>query len=262
MSKALSHYPIQVRQPVVWGELDPNGHVNNIWYFRYVENARTTLYAHIGKYDEDAAEGVTFVVASTRCRFKTPLAFGDAVITGARIDSIGADRVFSSYRIVREADDAIAAEADATLVCYDPRRHAKTAIPGRLRAKLDALREASGDASNAPDASAPAPSNLFDEAAPPHAAERFDTLLRHRNLLIERIVSSAAAPPRRYVQPQDEWVLMLRGEAALALDGKPLRLASGDHAFLPAGTPHTVERVSEGALWLAVHLFPEEPAAR
>lgn len=31
----------------------------------------------------------------------------------------------------------------------------------------------------------------------------------------------------------------------------------GDCLFLPAGTPHTVTQVSEGALWLAVHLGPD-----
>ena len=36
------------------------------------------------------------------------------------------------------------------------------------------------------------------------------------------------------------------------------RLKAGDHVFLPARVPHTVQRVSEGALWLAVHLHPEE----
>jgi cupin 2 domain-containing protein len=33
-----------------------------------------------------------------------------------------------------------------------------------------------------------------------------------------------------------------------------VQLKSGDHLFLPARTPHTVQCVSDGALWLAVHL--------
>lgn len=99
--------------------------------------------------------------------------------------------------------------------------------------------------------------NLYTDSGIPHTGERFDTLLRHRNLVIERIVSSARIVPQEYVQEQDEWVLLVRGEAALLLDGKPVMLCEGDYLFLPAGVPHSVERASEGAMWLAVHLHEE-----
>jgi cupin 2 domain-containing protein len=98
--------------------------------------------------------------------------------------------------------------------------------------------------------------NLFDDIVPPAREEIFDTILEHRNLVIERIVSSAKVMPRTCVQAQDEWVLMLRGEATLSVAGGTTRLTAGSHVFLPAGTPHAVERVSEGAVWLAVHLYP------
>jgi len=101
------------------------------------------------------------------------------------------------------------------------------------------------------------PANLFTKANPPPEGERFDELLRHRNLLIERIVSSAVITPQEYVQPQDEWVLLVQGEAVLRVDGASVALKAGDYLFLPAGTPHTVERTSEGAMWLAVHLYPD-----
>ena len=96
--------------------------------------------------------------------------------------------------------------------------------------------------------------NLFADALPPQEGERFETLLEHRNLVIERIVSSSAITPTEYVQPQDEWVVLLTGEAVLEVGGEDRALQAGDHLFLPAGMPHTVKRVSAGAIWLAVHL--------
>ena len=96
--------------------------------------------------------------------------------------------------------------------------------------------------------------NLFAGIDVPATGERFEELLKHRNLVIERIVSSAAVTPTEYVQPQDEWVAMIKGDAMLEVAGTPVELHAGDYLFLPAGTPHTVRRVSQGALWLAVHL--------
>jgi len=99
--------------------------------------------------------------------------------------------------------------------------------------------------------------NLFDNVAPPATGERFEMLLHHRNLVIERISSSSHIPLTKYVQTQDEWVLLVQGAAEIEIDGKTKSLKSGDYVFLPANTPHCVTSVSEGALWLAVHLHPE-----
>jgi cupin 2 domain-containing protein len=104
--------------------------------------------------------------------------------------------------------------------------------------------------------------NLFFDASAPPEGERFDSLLSHKNLAVERIVSSAAVVAQEYVQPQDEWVLLVRGEAQLRVAGEPVSLKPGDYLFLPAGAPHTVERTSPGALWLAVHLHPEAMPGR
>jgi len=96
--------------------------------------------------------------------------------------------------------------------------------------------------------------NLLADAIAPSEGERFDTLLAHRSLVIERIISSAAVSPTEYVQTQDEWVVLLQGEATLEVAGEVIDLHAGGYVFLPADTPHTVRRVSQGALWLAVHL--------
>lgn len=98
--------------------------------------------------------------------------------------------------------------------------------------------------------------NLFEGAAPPDVGERFETILRERNVVVERIVSGGKVVPVEYEQEQDEWVLLLTGEARLNVAGRAVSLKAGDHLFLPARTPHTVEQVSAGATWLAVHIHP------
>jgi cupin 2 domain-containing protein len=103
------------------------------------------------------------------------------------------------------------------------------------------------------------PGNLFDRLPGPVTGEVFERLLRHRNLLIERIVSSDRPEPTRYDQGQDEWILLLQGRATLELAGETLSLAPGDHLFIPAHTPHQVLSTSREppCLWLAVHLYPD-----
>lgn len=100
--------------------------------------------------------------------------------------------------------------------------------------------------------------NIFSESEAPIEGERFTELLHHKNLLIERIVSSAEITPAEYRQPQDEWVLLVQGEAVLDIAGNEVNLCAGDYVFLPAGVVHVVKTVSQGAVWLAVHLFPTD----
>ena len=99
--------------------------------------------------------------------------------------------------------------------------------------------------------------NLFRDAVPASEGERFEALLEHKNLVIERIVSPGSTTRAEYLQPQDEWVVLLKGEATMTVGDERIDLNGGDYVFLPARVPHTVERVSEGAVWLAVHLHQE-----
>ncbi len=98
--------------------------------------------------------------------------------------------------------------------------------------------------------------NLYADAEPPLTGERFESILAHQNLVVERIVSSADTAPMEYMQHHDEWVALLQGEAILEVAGNPVELHSGDYLFLPAETRHVVRRVTDGAVWLAVHLHP------
>ncbi|MEA2028074.1 MAG: cupin domain-containing protein [Campylobacterota bacterium] len=96
--------------------------------------------------------------------------------------------------------------------------------------------------------------NLFDKVVPLEG-EAFNTLLKHKNIKIVRIVSSKDLQPTTYTQEEDEWVLLIQGQATLTIDNKKEVLSQGESLFIPALTPHSVEKVEEGTIWLAVHIY-------
>jgi len=96
--------------------------------------------------------------------------------------------------------------------------------------------------------------NIFEFSAPT-TGERFDTLFENEKVRIVRIVSSDKVEPELYIQQEDEWVVVLEGEATLDMDGEQIRLGKGDTLFIPAGTPHRVTSTAKGTLWLAVHIY-------
>ncbi len=95
--------------------------------------------------------------------------------------------------------------------------------------------------------------NLYDYALP-QSGEAFTELLSTPKAKIMRIVSSDTPPDTLCVQEEDEWVVVLEGEAVLEIDGKEKVLQRGDHCFIPTKTPHRVLKTQHGTLWLAVHL--------
>lgn len=79
--------------------------------------------------------------------------------------------------------------------------------------------------------------------------------LRQDAVRIERIVSNGHASPEGfwYDQDEQEWVLLLEGEAEIEFaKSEPVHLTRGDTLNLPAHTRHRVASTSRPAVWLAV----------
>ena len=96
--------------------------------------------------------------------------------------------------------------------------------------------------------------NLFHTPTP-QKGEHFTTLLEHKNVKINHIVSSDTLEPITYIQEEDEWLVLLEGEATLRIANKEKTLKKGETLFIPAKVPHSVLKTQKGTVWLTVHIF-------
>lgn len=99
--------------------------------------------------------------------------------------------------------------------------------------------------------------NFFD-FIPPVIDEDFKILLEHRGVTISRIVSSQKIDSKIYIQNEDEWVLLLDGEALILVDKVEHILKKGDMMLIVAHTPHQILSVKDGTIWLTVHFGNEK----
>lgn len=99
--------------------------------------------------------------------------------------------------------------------------------------------------------------NIFFWPEGPENEERSETLGEGLNgLKIERISSSGQSSPPGfwYDQNEDEWVVLLEGEARIQYaTGIEHHLRKGDHLLLPKHVRHRVSWTSSRCLWLAVY---------
>ena len=95
--------------------------------------------------------------------------------------------------------------------------------------------------------------NLFEYVPPEPGGENVGTLCERGGVRIERIVSNRAATGW-YDQDEDEWVVLLQGEAELQLEESRVLLRRGDTLLIEARRRHRVLSTSEDALWLTVFM--------
>jgi acyl-CoA thioester hydrolase len=129
----LDGYPVVVRVPVQWGDMDAYGHVNNTVFFRYFESARVEYLERCGFIDSYEERGVGAILHSTRCRFRRALTHPDTVLVGAAAREVAEDRFTHAYRLVSLSRDEVAAEGAGVVVSFDYRRGEKAPIPGPVR---------------------------------------------------------------------------------------------------------------------------------
>jgi len=99
--------------------------------------------------------------------------------------------------------------------------------------------------------------NLFEFPENLPEGEFFENLLKAPGVRLERILSrgDVTPPGEWYDQEEDEWVVLLRGEAVIEYaDGGKIRLFRGDWVFIPAHVPHRVAwtSVDPPCVWLAL----------
>ena len=71
-AKSPKEFPVQVRIPVAWGDMDAFNHVNNVVYFKWFESARIAYFEHTESMGVMRAEGIGPILASTSCRYRAP----------------------------------------------------------------------------------------------------------------------------------------------------------------------------------------------
>jgi acyl-CoA thioester hydrolase len=137
--EALTDWPVILRIPVQWGEMDAYGHVNNTVFFRFFESARVECLAKCGFLRSWEENRIGAILHSTGCRFRRPLFHPDTAIVGGRAVEIEGDRFTMEYRVVSEVSSEVAAEGAGVVVSYDYNLRRKCAIPDDIAATIRSL---------------------------------------------------------------------------------------------------------------------------
>jgi acyl-CoA thioester hydrolase len=122
-------------QPIRWADMDTLGHVNNVVYFRYMEQARIEwLYSLASASGYLKGQGPVIVNAS--CNFRVPLVYPGTVEVRMWLGDPGRTSVGSFYEIWK--DDRQYADGAAKIVWIDLATGRPAPLPDPITAPLRA----------------------------------------------------------------------------------------------------------------------------
>jgi len=137
----LPDYRFTLTWPVQWGDQDAFGHVNNTVFFRWMESARIAYMDRLGLDSLYKSRRIGPILASIKCEYRRQLHYPDTVEIGARVSRMGRSSIGLEHQVFSQAQQAVVADGDSTLVIFDYNAQQSHPIPDDLRAAIEAIEQ-------------------------------------------------------------------------------------------------------------------------
>ena len=133
MSDLHFYHPIEVR----YGDLDPQGHVNNAKHLTYFEQARVAYMIELGLFTKDQSfMQIGVIVADIHLTYLEPIYFGQNIKVGVRAARLGNKSMMWEQNIVDAETGKELSRGEVVLVTYDYQDGQTISIPHEWRAKI------------------------------------------------------------------------------------------------------------------------------
>ena len=130
MSEFRFYHPIQVR----YGDLDPQGHLNNAKYLTYFESGRINYFTHLGLFTPGQSfMGIGVIMAEACVTFQAPVHYGTPVKVGVRTSKIGNKSMRVEQNIVHAESGEVYATGYVILVAFDYYTNKTQPVPDVMR---------------------------------------------------------------------------------------------------------------------------------
>lgn len=125
----LSKFEVFSKVKVRFCETDMSGHVNNVSYLIYLEQARVEYLVDLGTFDEN----ITAVTADIWCHYHSEAFVLEELEVGVRVSRLGNSSIDFEYCIIAAQDKRLVVTASGTVVLIDKITKKPVQIPEAVR---------------------------------------------------------------------------------------------------------------------------------
>jgi len=130
MSQFRFYHPIEVR----YGDLDPQGHVNNAKHLTYFEQARISYLVELGLFTKDQSfMEIGVILADVHITYLAPIYFGEHIKVGVHAIKLGTKSMTWAQNIMDVKTGKELARGEVILVTYDYEAEKTINIPHEWR---------------------------------------------------------------------------------------------------------------------------------
>ena len=127
------HHPVEVR----YGDLDPQGHVNNAKHLTYFEQARIAYLVELGLFTRDQSfMEIGVIIADVHVTYLEPVYFGQDIKVGVRVARLGNKSMTWEQNIVDADTGRELSRGELVIVTYDYKEEKTINIPHEWRKKF------------------------------------------------------------------------------------------------------------------------------
>jgi acyl-CoA thioester hydrolase len=127
------YHPVEVR----YGDLDPQGHVNNAKYLTYFEQARIQYMIELGLFTKDQSfMEIGVIIADVHISYFEPIYFGQNIKVGVHAANLGNKSMTWEQNILDADSGKELARGEVVIVTYDYKEEKTIPIPQEWREKF------------------------------------------------------------------------------------------------------------------------------
>ncbi len=122
-------------------EIDQMGVVNNVNYFKWLEEGRVELLRDLGTPLIDIEKNDTFLmIVETQCNYLAPARYDECLFLETKVSHVGNKSLRFDYQVIRHDRSEVIAKAHSVHVCTDRTGKSKS-IPDELKKVLQEAME-------------------------------------------------------------------------------------------------------------------------
>jgi acyl-CoA thioester hydrolase len=136
MSDFRFYHPIEVR----YGDLDPQGHVNNAKHLTYFEQARIAYWINLGVFKKGQSfTELGVILADVHITYLEPVYHGQNIKVGVHVSRLGNKSMTWEQNIVDADRNRELSKGEVIMVAYDYDSQKTIPIPQEWREKIAAF---------------------------------------------------------------------------------------------------------------------------
>lgn len=133
MSDYHFYHPIEVR----YGDLDPQGHVNNAKHLTYFEQARVAYLIELGLFTKDQSfMKIGVIVADIHIAYLEPIYFGQNIRVGVHAAKLGNKSMTWEQNIMDADTGRELTKGEVVIVTYDYKDEKTILVPPEWRERI------------------------------------------------------------------------------------------------------------------------------